>query len=199
LDHRDTPAEDTVNLIINKLRLQPESAKVSDDSPLQLTSADLNLDSTLSVSGENLEGRFMLTFLEPKITIGREASVLTEVFKDIGAFDVVISIGGTLDQPSMTLSSSLADTLQSRLKNVVQKGMEALQGSLKKAIASSLNKDLNKSSVETDGVEKSVLENIAGRLNIAETILKKESGSVTSGDKKEPSDIIKKKLLPFSF
>lgn len=199
LDHRDTLAEDTVNLIINKLRLQSESAKVFDDSPLQLTSAYLNLDSTLSVSGENLEGSFLLTISEPKITIGQEASVLTEVFKDIGAFDVIISIGGTLDQPSMALSSSLADTLQSRLEGVVQKGMKALQGSLKKAIASSVNKDLKKISVETDGIEKSVLENITGRLNIADTILKKESGSVTAGGKKKPADIIKKKLLPFSF
>ncbi|MBW2558939.1 MAG: TIGR03545 family protein [Deltaproteobacteria bacterium] len=198
LDHRVAPAEDTVNLVINKFRLQSEDVGVSDDSPLRLTSANLDMDSNLRVSGENLEGRFLLTISEPKIIVGKEAAILTEVFRNIGTFDVVISIGGTLDQPSMAFSSSLTDTLQSRLKNVAQKEMAALQGGLKKAIASSLDKDLKESSMETDGFEKSVLGDITGRLDIANTILKKEPGSVKTGDKENPLDSIKEKLLPFS-
>ncbi|MEA3280573.1 MAG: DUF748 domain-containing protein [Thermodesulfobacteriota bacterium] len=202
LDHRGTPVKDAVSLIIKGLRLEPGSPAISDKSPLQLTSAHLDVNSDLQTSGENLEGRVVLTVLEPKITVGTEASTLTgltDLFKNIGAFDVVVSISGTLDQPSMTLSSSLTNTLQARFQSIVQKEMKGLKGNLKKAIASSLDKDLKESGSDTDALEKSVLGSLAGRLNIADMALKKEPGTAAPGDKEKPADLLKKKLLPFSF
>ena len=199
LDHRGTPVKDAVNLIIKELRLKPGSSTISDKSPLQLNSADLDVNSNLRADGENLKGRVVLTVLDSKITVGTEASTLTDLFKNIGAFDVVVSISGTLDQPLMSLSSSLTNTLESRFQSIVQKEMKGLQGNLKKAIASSLDKDLKESSSDTDALEKSVLGSLAGRLNIAGMALKKEPGTAAPGDKEKPADFLKKKLLPFSF
>lgn len=199
LDHRDTPAKDAINLIIKGLRLEPGGPVISGKSPIQLTSAYLDVNSDLRASGENLEGRVLLTVLDPKITVETEASIITDLFKNIGAFDVVVSINGTLDQPLMTLSSSLTKTMESRFQSIVQKEMKGLQGNLKKAIASRLDKYLKESSSDTVALEKSVLGSLAGRLDIAGMILKKESTTAAPGDKEKPADFLKKKLLPFSF
>ncbi|MEA1935782.1 MAG: TIGR03545 family protein [Thermodesulfobacteriota bacterium] len=198
LDHRGTPTKDTINLIIEKLRLQPEDSVISDKLPLQLTSAYLNVNSNLQVSGENLKGRVLLIVRKPEVTVESEASILAGLFKNIGTFDVGISIAGTLDQPSMTLSSSLTKTLESRFQSIVQKEMGGLQNNLKKAIASRLDKDLKEGSRDTDTLEKSVLDSLADRLNIAGLILKKKPGTAAPGDKTKPADLLKKNLLPFS-
>lgn len=196
LDHRDTPAKDTVKLLIEKLRLRPEDSAISDKSPLQLTSAYLNVNSDLHVSGENLNGRVRMTIQEPEVTVASEASVLAGLFKNIGSFDIAISIAGTLDQPSMTLSSSLANTLDSRFQSIVQKEMGDVQNNLEKAIASRLDKDLKEGSHDTDALEKSVMDSISDRLDIAGSILKKEPGQATPDDKTKPADLLKKKFLP---
>lgn len=198
LDHRDTPAKDTVKLIIEKLRLRPEDSVISDKSPLQLTSAYLNVNSDLHISGENLNGRVRMTVQEPEVTVASEASILAGLFKNIDPFDITISIAGTLDQPSMTLSSSLTNTLKSRFQTIVQKEMGDVQNNLKKAIASRLEKDLKESSSDTDNLEKSIMDSLTDRLNIAGPILKKKTGPETPGDKAKPTDLLKRKL-PFPY
>jgi uncharacterized protein (TIGR03545 family) len=195
LDHRDTPAKDSVKLNIEKLRLRPEDWVIAEKSPLQLTSAFLNVNSDLHVSGENLNGRVSMTIRDPEVTVASEASILAGLFKNVGPFDIAISITGTLDQPSMTLSSSLTNTLKSRFQGIVQKEMGDVQNNLKKAIASRLEKDLKESRSDTDNLEKLIMDSLSDRLNIAGSILEKKSGSPTPGS--TPADILKKKLLPY--
>ncbi len=197
LDHRTTPAKDTVNLVIENLRLQPKDSLITDKSPLNLTSANLDVKSDVHVSGENLNGNVRMIIREPEVAVAPEASLLESLFKNIGAFNIVISIAGTLDRPSMTLSSSLTNTLNSRFQGIVKREMGDVEQSLKKAISSRLEKDLKESSSDTDNLEKSVMGSITDRLNIAGSILEKKSGSPTPGDKATPGDLLKKKLLPY--
>ncbi len=198
LDHRDTPAKDSVKLNIEKLRLRPEDSVISEKSPLQLTSAYLNVNSDLHVSGENLNGRVRMTIRDPEVTVAPEASVLAGLFKNIGPFDIAISIAGTLDQPSMTMSSSLTNTLKSRFQGIIKKEMGDVQNNLKQAIASRLQKDLKEGKSDTDTLEKSVMDSIGDRLNITNLILKKKPGPKTPGDKSTPVDLLKKRL-PFPY
>jgi len=177
LDHRITPANDAINLTIVGLRVQPEHLAISDKSPLELTSAHLNINSNLRAIGEKLEGRVAMIIQNPKVTVGPEASILGNLFKNIETFDVIISIGGTLNQPSLTLSSSLTNTLGSRLQNVFRNKLKGLRTNLRKAIASRIDKDLKEAGRDTDSLEKLVLENLSERLNISDTILKATSGS----------------------
>ena len=177
LDHRGRTVNDAINLTIKGLRLQPEDLPVPDKSPLELTSAHLNINSSLRAIGENLEGRVAMIILNPKVTVGPEASILADLFKNIDAFDIIISIGGTLNQPSLTLSSSLTNTLGSRLQNVFRNKLKGLRANLRKAIASRISKDLKEAGRDTDSLEKLVMENLSERLNISDIILKETSSS----------------------
>ena len=155
--------------------MQPEHLAISDKSPLELTSARLNISSNIRSIGEKLEGRVAMIIQNPEVTVGPEASILRSIFKNIETFDVIISIGGTLNQPSLTLSSSLTNTLGSRLQNVFQNKLKGLRTNLRKAIASRIDKDLKAAGRDTDFLEKLVLENLSERLNISDTILKETS------------------------
>jgi uncharacterized protein (TIGR03545 family) len=177
LDHRGRPANDAINLTIKGFRLQPEDLAIPDKSPLELTSAHLNINSSLRAIGENLEGRVAMIILNPEVTVGPEASILADLFKNIDAFDIIISIGGTLNQPSLTLSSSLTNTLGSRLQNVFRNKLKGLRTNLREAIASRVSKALKEASRDTDSLEKLVLGNLSERLNISDIILKETSSA----------------------
>ena len=74
-----------------------------------------------------------------------------------------------------------------------------MQNNLKKAFASRLEKDLKESSSDTDNLEKSIMDSLTDRLNIAGPILKKKTGPATPGDKATPVDLLKKKFPSLSY
>ena len=194
VDHRKAPADDTFNMTIKEMRLRQEGAEISQKSPLRLTSAKLDVNSTLGIKGEDLEGRIMLMVLNPEITVDSEAAILKDLFKNAGSFDITISVTGTLDEPSMKLSSSLTNKLGSGLKNIVQKELGGLQDSLEKVISSRIDNDLIDANSDIDSLGKSVTGSISDRLDLAGSILKEASGQET-----KPTDLLKKKgfSLPF--
>ena len=194
VDHRKAPADDTFNITIKEMRLWQKESEISQKSPLRLTSAKLNVNSILGIKGEDIEGRVLLVVLNPEIAVGPEAAILTDLFKDAGSFDITVSVAGTLDQPSMKLSSSLTNRLESGLKNIVQKELGGLQNGLKKFISSRIDDDLKDADSDIDNLEKSVTGSISDRIDLTGRILKEASGHET-----KPTDLLKKKefSLPF--
>ncbi len=188
VDHRKAPADDRFNITIKEMRLRQKESEISQKLPLRLTSAKLDVNSILWIKGEDLEGRVMLMVLNPEITVGSEAAILNDLFKNAGSFDITISVTGTLDEPSMKLSSSLTNRLGSGLKNIVQKELGGLQNSLKKFISSRIDDDLKDANGDIDSLGKSVTRSISDRLDLAGSILKEGSG-----EEIKPTDLLKKK------
>jgi uncharacterized protein (TIGR03545 family) len=165
-DHRKTVAEDRIDLNIKELRIEQAGTAGAQESPLRLASALLNVNGSLSVKGEALGGRVLLEVLNPKVAVGSSAAILGDLLKNMGSFDLSLAIGGTLDQPSIGLSSSATKTLTSGLENLVQKEMKGLQDGIKNVISSRVDKDLAVNRNEVSGLEKLIQGELSSRLGL---------------------------------
>jgi uncharacterized protein (TIGR03545 family) len=183
LDHRKTLADDLINLSVKGLRLEQTGTPSLRESPLRLSSALLNVNGSLRVKGDALDGRVLMDVFNPKVTVESSAAILENLFKNMGSFDVSLSIGGTLDQPSIGLSSSATKTLTSGLENLVQKEMKGLQDGIRNAISSRVDKDLIPARNETSNLEKLIQGELSSRLSLT-------SGTITPKGRKG--------LLPFN-
>jgi hypothetical protein len=183
LDHRKTLADDLINLSVKGLRLEQTGTPSLRESPLRLSSALLNVNGSLRVKGDALDGRVLMDVFNPKVTVESSAAILENLFKNMGSFDVSLSIGGTLDQPSIGLSSSATKTLTSGLENLVQKEMKGLQDGIRNAISSRVDKDLVPARNETSNLEKLIQGELSSRLSLT-------SGTITPKGRKG--------LLPFN-
>jgi len=166
LDHRKTVAEDRIDLNIKELRMEQAGTAGSQESPLRLASALLNIKGSLGVKGEALDGRILLDVLNPKVAVASSAAILGDLLKNMGSFDLLLSIGGSLDQPSIGLSSSATKTLTSGLENLVQKEMKGLQDGIKNVISSRMDKDLTANRNEVSGLEKLIQGELSSRLGL---------------------------------
>jgi uncharacterized protein (TIGR03545 family) len=183
-DHRKTLANDLIDLSIKGLRLEQTGPSSLQESPLRLASALLNVNGSLRVKGEALDGRVLMDVLNPKVTVGSSAAILDNLFKNMGSFDISLSIGGTLDQPSLGLSSSATKTLTSGLENLVQKEMKGSQDGIRNAISSRVDKDLTPARNETSNLEKLIQGEFSSRLGLTSI-----TGTTPKG---------RKGLLPFN-
>lgn len=165
-DHRKTLAEDQIDLKVKELRVEQTGTPGPQESPLRLTSALLNVNGSLRAKGEALDGRVLLDVFNPKVTVGSSAAILENLFKNMGSFDLSLSIGGTLDQPSMSLSSSATKTLTSGFENLVQKEMKGLQNGIRNAISSRVDKDLTSNRNEVSNLEKLIEGELSSRLSL---------------------------------
>jgi uncharacterized protein (TIGR03545 family) len=165
-DHRKTVAEDRIDLNIKELRVEETGTSGPQESPLRLTSALLNVNGALKVQGETLDGRVLLDVFNPKVSVGPSAALLGDLFKNMGSFDLALSIGGTLDQPSVGLSSSATKNLTSGLENLVQKEMKGLQDGIRNVISSRVDKDVTTNRNEVNGLEKLIQGELSSRLGL---------------------------------
>jgi uncharacterized protein (TIGR03545 family) len=194
MDHRTEPADDSFTLSVKEIKIRRTETDDSETAPLQIASADITMNSGLKMHGGSIEGRTVLTVLNPEVAVGSKAAAFKDLFKNTGPFDVFISIGGTLEQPSMALSSSLTKTLKSGLENIVREKLSGLEKNIKTYIATRVDAEREKADSETNSLEKSINGTIAERLELAGRILKEASGQDTS-----PTDVLKKKGLPLPF
>jgi len=163
IDHRLAPADDRIDLNIKELNAERFTGSKT-ESPLRLASGILNINGSLGAKGEALNGQISMDVRNPKIDVGATASILTELFKNMGSFNITLTIGGTLDQPSMVLTSTAEKTLASGLENIVQTQLKEIQDDLKKMIASRVDKDLKAANGETMDFEKLVQGGLSSRL-----------------------------------
>ena len=193
LDRRDVTADDSFSLAINEFKVTPEGATAFEKSPIRLSSAIINAKSDVQVKGENLKGRVHLTVTRPTFEVGPEAAVLKNLFQDIGTFDIDISLSGTLDNLSMSLSSSLAGMIRTKLRDIIQDQMGGIESKLKDIIASRIHDNLTDSIRDTDSLEDTIMGQLSERMSLAGTAPEESSGGT-----KQPLDLLKKKLpLPF--
>jgi uncharacterized protein (TIGR03545 family) len=164
IDHRKSLADDRIDLTIKELRLEQKGTGGSQESPLRLTSALLNVNGSLRIKGDALDGRMLADVLNPRVAVDSSAAILENLFRNLGSFDLILSIGGTLDQPSIGLSSSAAKTLTSGLENLVQTELKGLQNGIRNAISSRIDKDLTPARNETSGLEKLIQGELSSRL-----------------------------------
>jgi uncharacterized protein (TIGR03545 family) len=165
-DHRKTVAEDRIDLNIKELRIEQAGTSSPQESSLRLASALLNVKGSLGVEGEALDGRVLLDVFNPKVAVASSAAILGDLLKNLGSFDLSLAIGGTLDQPSLGLSSSATKTLTSGLENLVQKEMKGLQDGIKNLISSRMDKDLTTNRNEVSGLEKLIQGELSSRLGL---------------------------------
>jgi uncharacterized protein (TIGR03545 family) len=165
-DHRKAVAEDRIDLNIKELRIEQTGTAGPQQSPLRLASALLNVNGSLGVKGEALNGRVLLDVLNPKVAMESSAAILGDLLKNMGSFDLSLAIGGTLDQPSIGLSSSATKTLASGLENLVQKEMKGLQDGIRNVISSRVDKDLTTNRNEVSGLEKLIQGELSSRLGV---------------------------------
>ncbi len=166
LDHRSAVAEDRIDLSVKELRMERAGTKDPHESPLRLASALLNVNGSLRAKGERLDGRVLLDVLNPKVAVESSAAILADLLKNLGSFDLSLTIGGTLDQPSLGLSSSATKTLSAGLENLVQKEMRGLQDGIKNIISSRIDKDLTTNKDELSGLEKLIRGELSSRLGL---------------------------------
>ncbi len=166
LDHRKTATDDLVEMTIKGLRVEQSGTSSLSQSPLQLASALLNVNGSLRAKGDALDGHVLIDVLNPKVTVGSSAAILGDLFKNMGSFDVTLTIGGTLDQPSLGLSSSATKTLTAGLENLVQSELKGLQNGIRTAISSRLDKDVTPASNQVNSLEKLIQGEISSRLNL---------------------------------
>jgi uncharacterized protein (TIGR03545 family) len=164
LDHRASLADDRIELGIKELRLDQKGTAGSQEPPLRLVSALLNVSGSLRIKGEALDGRVLADVLNPRVAVDSSAAILENLFRNLGSFDLALSIGGTLDQPSIGLSSSATKTLTSGLENLVQTELKGLQNGIRNAISSRVDKDLTPARNETSALEKLIQGELSSRL-----------------------------------
>ncbi len=165
-DHRKTVVDDRIDLTMKELRLDRTGGSGREDSPLRIVSALMNVNASLRVKGEALEGRVLLDIFDPKIAVGPSAALLEDLFKNMGSFDLSLSIGGTLDRPVLSLSSSATKTLTAKLEAMVEGKMKALQNEIRNAISSRIEGDLATQRNEVSNFEKWIREELTARLGV---------------------------------
>ncbi len=163
LDHRRTPVDDRIRLEVNGLKVEKGNTS-SSAPPLQLVSALLDINGGLRARGEDLEGRVRINVAQPKVEVSSSAAVLEGLFKNLGSFDLVLAIGGTLAQPSLSLSSSAIPALSSGLQKVVSAEVKGIQEDLQRAIASRLAPEMGTTRQELGSLEKWIQEELSSRL-----------------------------------
>jgi uncharacterized protein (TIGR03545 family) len=183
VDHRIAPVNDRLDLNIKDLNIEQLGGPKA-EAPLRLASGILNISGYLSAKGEALNGRISVDVHNPKVTVGTTASILSDLFKNMGPFDITMTIGGTPNQPSMALSSSAAKSLSSNLENIMQTRLKGIQDDLKNTIAYRVDKDFNVAYSETNNLEKLIQGEISSRLNLL-------SLTPTVGPSKEKKGILK--------
>jgi hypothetical protein len=119
---------------------------------------------SLRIKGEALDGRVLADVLNPRVAVDSSAAILEKLFRNLGSFDLTLSIGGTLDQSSIGLSSSATKTLTSGLDNFVQTELKGLQNGIRNAISSRIDKDLTPARNETSALEKLIQGELSSRL-----------------------------------
>jgi hypothetical protein len=164
IDHRNASSNDRIDLNIKELNFEQLGIQKK-ESPLQLASGILNIVGHLGVKEGTLNGQVSVNVLNPKIVVGATAPILTDLFKNMGSFDVTMKIGGTIDQPSLTLSSNAEKTLASGLENVIQTRLKGIQDDLKNMIASRVDKDFNAANADTMDLEKLIQGGLSSRLS----------------------------------
>jgi len=164
IDHRLASANDRIDLNIKELNVERFMGPKT-ESPLRLASGILNINGYLGVRGEALNGKVSVDVRNPKIDVGATASILTELFKNMGSFNITMTIGGTLDQPSMVLTSTAEKTLASGLENIIQTQLKGIQDDLKNMIASRVDKDFKVANGETMDLEKLIQGGLSSRLD----------------------------------
>jgi uncharacterized protein (TIGR03545 family) len=169
LDSRQEPTDDRINLIIRGFRLKHSEEASTDDRQLSLVSALLDVDADLRIRGESLGGKVHLDIQKPEVKVGPEADLLANVFRNLGNFDVTLSIDGTLDKPVMGLTSSATGSLSKTLQNALQAELGGTRETLRKAINSRFDRELRVANDETETLEKRILNELSSRLNLAGT------------------------------
>ncbi|MGQ9646263.1 MAG: TIGR03545 family protein [Thermodesulfobacteriota bacterium] len=171
LDHRSAVADDRIDLSVKELRVERAGTSDPHESPLRLASALLNVNGFLRVKGEELNGRVLLDVLHPRVAVGSSAAILGDLLKNLGSFDLSLAIGGTLDQPTLGLSSSATKTLTAGLENLVQKELKGLQDGIKIIISSRIDKDLTTQRNEVTGLEKLIQGELSSRLGLTSLLI----------------------------
>jgi uncharacterized protein (TIGR03545 family) len=164
IDHRLISPNDRIDLNIKELNVERFTGSKT-ESPLRLASGLLNINGYLGVKGEALNGQVSVDVRNPKIDVGATPPILTELFKNLGSFNITMTIGGTLDQPSMTLSSTAEKTLASGVENIIQTQMKGIQDDLENMIASRVDKDFKVANGETMDLEKLIQGGLSSRLS----------------------------------
>lgn len=189
IDHRKTLTNDHIELIIKDFRVERPQENHAGERSLLLTSAFLDVDGDARIRGENLEGQVRVSIRQPKVEGGSEARMLADLFKDLGPFEVDLSIGGTLSQPVMGLTSSATKTLSASLQKILRTQQEALRRTLKKAIKARVDRELLAAKGDADTCEKRILNELSSRLDLASKIPQ------TPKQEKKPVEKLKKKIL----
>jgi uncharacterized protein (TIGR03545 family) len=167
LDHRRSPVDDQIDLRVQGLRVQPKGPAGSDGSPLRLASAILEVNGSMRARGEELRGRVRLGIGQPQVHVGPKAAVLEGLFKNMGPFDVALEIGGTLEQPSLGLSSSATQILSSGLQKIVSTQSAGVQEEVRKAIASRVGPQTEASKRELGTLEGWIRGELESRLKFS--------------------------------
>jgi len=167
LDRRTEPADDQMRLIVKALRLEQTDLEGTKERSLMLTSALFDIDGNIRVTGENLNGQVLIGVQKPQVSVGEEAQVLAGVFENLGSFDVTLSVGGTLDQPRMGLSSSVTKNLSATVQRVFQSQLGGTQQAIKRAIDTRVDQQLLAARDETRTFENSIGGELSSRIDIA--------------------------------
>jgi uncharacterized protein (TIGR03545 family) len=191
LDHRRVPGADLLNLVIKGLRLDRTGEQGSAEEALRLKSAVLNVNGRLQVQGEALDGQILMGVREPRVEVGSGASLLANAFKNLGSFDVTLSIAGTLDEPVMGLTSPAIGGLSTALQNTLKAELSGTRESLKKVIDARVDGEVLQANQETDRFETQILGELSSRLKMAAV--------VPQGAQKEKQSLekAKKGILPW--
>lgn len=193
IDRRTERADDSFSLTVSDFTVRPDGATAFEKAPLRLASASIDAHSDVRITGEALDGRVSLTVANPVFDVGPEAALLKNVFKNIGTFDVAISLGGTLDAVTMSLSSSLAGMMRTKLKDIVQDRLGDIESKLKGVIASRIHETRIQSMQDTDSLETAILNQLSERMTLIGRVPQD-----TSDGAQQPLDLLKKGL-PLSF
>ena len=192
LDRRSETADDSIFFTIRELKIRPEGATAFEKSPIHLKSAVINAKSDIHIKGENLKGHVYCAVINPLFDIGPEADILKDIFQDIGTFNITISLSGTLDNISMSLTSSLADMIRTDLKEIIQNQIGEIENQLKDIIAWRIYDNMIDSIRDTDSLEDRIFAELSKRISLTGKGLRKDAG-----DTKQPDKLFKKELLPF--
>lgn len=181
LDHRKTPTDDRIDLTIKDFNLERSGKSNTAQRSLLLTSAFLDVDASLQITDEKLDGQARVSVREANVEVGSEAGLLADLFKNLGPFEVNLSIGGTLDQPVMGLTSSATKTLSAPLQRIFRTKQKELRRTLKRAINARINRELSVANDEVDAYERRILDELSSRLTLAGPV------SQEHGKEKKPS------------
>ena len=195
IDRRTEAVDDSFSLTVNDFKVRPDGATALDTSSLRLAAASIDAQSDVRITGDAVDGRVSLTVSNPVFDVGPDAAILKHVFEGIGTFDVALSLGGTLDNVSLSVSSSLADMLRQKLRKIMQNQLGDIESKLKDIIASRIHDTIIQSIDDTDSLETVILNRLTERMTLID---RTPQARDTSDTPKQPIDLLKKGLpLPF--